>query len=138
MRFLPQNYASFLCYNNYYTNVGFSMADRTKKLFSNERKVVNDNHKNVITRLDRSALKQHAVFSANNNDSAEILWSSHRMTGNDNARKAGKGSQRTIMKMYSIMAANENYQNVIVRSAKHDVTIFGRKSDNTAAIKQAA
>ena len=122
------------------------MADRTKKLFSKECKVVNDNHKNVITRLDRSALKQHTVFLANSNDLLEILWSSHRisrkesakMTRNDNARKAGKGSQRTIMKMYSIMAANENYQNVIVRSAKHNVTIFGRKSDNTAAIKQAA
>jgi hypothetical protein len=114
------------------------MADRTKKLFSKECKVVNDNHKNVITRLDRSAVKQHAVFSANSNDLLEILWSSHRMTGNATTRKAGKGSQRTIMKMYSIMAANENHQNVIVRSAKHNVTFFGRKSDNTAAVKQAA
>ncbi|MBR1601144.1 MAG: hypothetical protein IJ677_06145, partial [Alphaproteobacteria bacterium] len=35
--------------------------------------------------------------------------------------------------------ANDNNKNVIVRSAKHDVTIFGRKSDNTATTtKQAA
>ena len=31
-----------------------------------------------------------------------------------------------------IKAANDNHKNVIVRSAKHDVTIFGRQSDNTA------
>ena len=38
-----------------------------------------------------------------------------------------------------IKAANDNHKNVIVRSAKHDVTIFGRQSDNTATTtKQAA
>ena len=34
--------------------------------------------------------------------------------------------------------ANDNNKNVIVRSAKHDVTIFGRQSDNTATTTQQA
>ena len=41
----------------------------------------NDNHKNVITRLDR-------VISANDNDSAEILRSSRRMTNYFNKQAA--------------------------------------------------
>jgi hypothetical protein len=45
---------------------------------------------------------------------------------------------RDSMAKSFIKAANDNHKNVIVRSAKHDVTIFGRQSDNTATTTQQA